>query len=282
VTEIVRAAGGIVLRRGPGGTELLLVHRIQYDDWSFPKGKLEPGESWAAAALREVEEETGLACLLGRELGHTDYTDSKGRPKRARYWAMVAPDAEATATNEVDAVRWAGVAEAAERLSYDRDRRFVALLAASPDEADVHLVRHALAADRSGWKRPDEERPLTAEGRRQADELVPLFRSLGFAALVSSPYVRCVQTFEPAADALDLPLQVHEALAEGGETRAALELIGSVALLGSTALSTHGDIQTQVIEAAGVGEGEQRKGSTWVLDVRAGEIAAGRYLPPPA
>jgi 8-oxo-dGTP diphosphatase len=282
VTEFVRAAGGIVLRHGQAGIELLLVHRTRYEDWSLPKGKLEPGESWPAAALREVEEETGLRCLLGRELGHSDYADAKGRPKRARYWAMVAPGAEATAANEVDAVRWAGFAEAAERLSYDRDRRFVALLAAGPDEGEVHLVRHALAADRRTWERPDEERPLTSEGRRQADALVPLFRNLGFDALASSRYVRCVQTFEPAAAALDLPLQVHDALAEGGDAAPALELIGAIALLGPTALSTHGDIQTQVIEAAGIGEGEQPKGSTWVLDVRAGEIAAGRYVPPPA
>ena len=123
-TELVRAAGGVVVRDG----RVLLVHRPRYGDWTLPKGKLEDGEAWEDAALREVEEETGLRCLLGRELGYTDYTDSKDRPKRARYWAMVAPGAEPTAASEVDAVRWAGIAEAAERLSYDRDRRFVALL----------------------------------------------------------------------------------------------------------------------------------------------------------
>ena len=282
MTEVVRAAGGVVLRRRPAGIELLLVHRPEYEDWSFPKGKLDPGESWEAAALREVEEETGLRCLLGRELGYTDYTDSKDRPKRARYWAMVAPGAEPAAANEVDDVHWAGFAEAAERLSYDRDRRFVALLASTADEADVHCVRHALAMDRDGWERPDEERPLTELGQAQADALVPVYRELGFAALVSSRYVRCVQTFEPAAAALDLPLQLHEALAEEGATEPALELIRAVALLGSTALSTHGNVQQEVIEAVGVGEGEQLKGSTWVLDVRAGEVAGGRYLPPPA
>src|ERR671931_615493 len=85
----VRAAGGVVWRRSTdGGIELALVHRPRYDDWSFPKGKLDPGESWEAAALREVREETGLECTLGRELPPTGYRDPKGRSKAVRYWLM--------------------------------------------------------------------------------------------------------------------------------------------------------------------------------------------------
>jgi len=146
----------------------------------------------------------------------------------------------------------------------------------------IYLVRHAKAGHRERWTDDDELRPLTKKGVQQAEALVELFRDQPFTRLISSRYVRCVQTFEPAAAALDLPLQLHEALAEEGATEPALELIRAVALLGSTALSTHGNVQQEVIEAVGVGEGEQLKGSTWVLDVRAGEVAGGRYLPPPA
>ncbi|HYX76881.1 MAG TPA: NUDIX domain-containing protein, partial [Gaiellaceae bacterium] len=107
-TGIVRAAGGVVTRSGAGGrSEILLVHRPKYDDWTLPKGKAEPGESDEDCALREVEEETGLACELGDEVAVLEYADAAGRPKRVRYFAMTPrTGAEAGPRNEVDAVRW--------------------------------------------------------------------------------------------------------------------------------------------------------------------------------
>jgi 8-oxo-dGTP pyrophosphatase MutT (NUDIX family)/phosphohistidine phosphatase SixA len=287
VSEVVRAAGGLVVRHGPNGPEVLLVHRPAYGDWTFPKGKLEPGEAEPDAALREVEEETGLRCLLGRELGHTEYVDSQGRPKVARYWTMVAPASEPAAANEVDAVRWASQDEAAEALSYDRDAKLLAALAV-PESVQVFLVRHAKAGNRDKWEAPDELRPLTGSGRRQAQAIAAELDRTGLAALVSSPYVRCVETLDPLAEATGLPVQEHDALAEGGSTGPALGLVRAVSSLGPTALSTHGDVQHGAVDAladAGVpltGPLEVAKGSTWVLDVRHGEIAAGRYVPPPA
>jgi 8-oxo-dGTP diphosphatase len=112
----VSAAGGIVIRHG----QVLLVHRGRYDDWTLPKGKLEPGESWGQGALREVQEETGLRCELGEELGRTHYEDAAGRPKEVRYYRMSAPG-EPRACNEVDEVRWVPLAEASALLSYRRD-----------------------------------------------------------------------------------------------------------------------------------------------------------------
>src|SRR5688572_5599802 len=90
----VKAAGGVVWRRGPGGVEVAVVHRPKHDDWSLPKGKLDPGESWEDAALREVEEEIGMSCELGRELPSSSYTDNKGRGKVVRYWMMQPQDGE--------------------------------------------------------------------------------------------------------------------------------------------------------------------------------------------
>ena len=101
---------------------VLLVHRPRYDDWTVPKGKLEPNERHAEAALREVEEETGLRCTLLRELPSTHYTDSKGRPKRVRYWAMTAVDGRFVPTDEVDEVRWLPLDDARALVSYERDR----------------------------------------------------------------------------------------------------------------------------------------------------------------
>ena len=124
--RLVRAAGGVITRPGPDGEpELLLVHRAKYDDWTLPKGKAEPGESDEECALREVEEETGLVCVLGEEVGVTEYEDSSGRPKRVSYFAMTAPGQQAGPHNEIDAVRWLPLKRALETLSYARDVKIV-------------------------------------------------------------------------------------------------------------------------------------------------------------
>jgi 8-oxo-dGTP pyrophosphatase MutT (NUDIX family) len=126
----VQAAGGVVSRAGEGGVlEVLLVHRPKYDDWTLPKGKLEPGETHEQAALREVEEETGLACELGRELPSTGYRDGKGRPKVVRYWAMRPLGGAFSPDHEVDEVRWASVEAARRLLTHDHDRGVVDALA---------------------------------------------------------------------------------------------------------------------------------------------------------
>jgi 8-oxo-dGTP pyrophosphatase MutT (NUDIX family) len=130
VTETVRAAGGLVLRQGEDGeSEILVVHRPAYDDWSFPKGKLEPGETEEDAAVREVEEETGLRCRLEHELATTRYRDGRGRRKTVRYWLMTPVGGALTPANEVDDVRFLAVPHAAQLLTYDRDRELLDLLA---------------------------------------------------------------------------------------------------------------------------------------------------------
>jgi 8-oxo-dGTP pyrophosphatase MutT (NUDIX family) len=122
VTEGIYAAGGVVVRDG----KVLLVHRPRYDDWTLPKGKLDPGESFQDAALREVEEETGMRCSLGRELPATAYSVGT-RPKLVRYWLMEPQSETAFVPNhETDELRWATRAEAMELLSYDRDRDVLA------------------------------------------------------------------------------------------------------------------------------------------------------------
>jgi 8-oxo-dGTP diphosphatase len=130
---MVRAAGGIISRRSERDeVEVLLIHRPGHDDWSLPKGKLEPGETEEECALREVWEETGLRCALGPELPRVSYRDAQGRAKSVRYWVMSATEGEARAQNEVDAVRWLGIADAARLLSYGTDRDLLAAFAALP------------------------------------------------------------------------------------------------------------------------------------------------------
>jgi 8-oxo-dGTP pyrophosphatase MutT (NUDIX family) len=120
---VIRAAGGVVVRDGEGGREILVVHRPRYDDWTLPKGKAEPGESDEECALREVEEETGLRCELEQELPSTSYSDAHGRPKRVRYWLMRPVAGELHFAHEVDRAQWLPRDEAARLLSYARDLR---------------------------------------------------------------------------------------------------------------------------------------------------------------
>jgi 8-oxo-dGTP diphosphatase len=121
----VKAAGGVVWRRGAGGVEVAVAHRPHREDWSLPKGKLDPGESWEEAAVREVEEEIGYRCKLGRELPHISYLDQKGRPKVVRYWLMEPVSGEFTPNDEVDELRWLIPAAAAALLTYPHDRELV-------------------------------------------------------------------------------------------------------------------------------------------------------------
>jgi 8-oxo-dGTP diphosphatase len=133
----VQAAGGAVLRpRAGGGVELCVVHRPKYDDWSLPKGKLDRGESFEQAAVREVLEETGLRCRLRQELDPVRYVDGKGRPKLVRYWLMdVAQDTGFLPNDEVDEVRWLEIPAAAALMTYEHDQELVAALVAGRPSA---------------------------------------------------------------------------------------------------------------------------------------------------
>jgi len=156
--SVVRAAGGVPVRETPDGRrEVLVIHRPQYGDWSFPKGKCEPGESDEACAIREVEEETGLVCVLGDELPSTSYTDSKGRPKRVRYWRLHIVGGGLRFVHEADDARWVSAAEAEGLLSYDRD---LAVLRATVgighllEDGEPARLAPALAADASAVETP--------------------------------------------------------------------------------------------------------------------------------
>ncbi|HET7466301.1 MAG TPA: NUDIX hydrolase [Candidatus Dormibacteraeota bacterium] len=125
--NVVKAAGGVVCREGSSGeTEIVVVHRPAYDDWTLPKGKVDPDETPEECALREVKEETGFKCELQRPLGCTAYVDRRGRNKVACYWVMEVISGRFRPGGEVDRMIWMTVPDAVKRLTYERDKALIA------------------------------------------------------------------------------------------------------------------------------------------------------------
>lgn len=207
-TEI--AAGGLLFR----GSEIAVVHRKRYDDWSLPKGKVKSGEHPVVAARREIAEETGVVGALTYRLPKQEY-DASGRPKVVHYWAVRAGQGDFVPSREVDELDWLDADTAAARLTYQGDRALLAaFLDRPPPTSTVLLVRHAHAGSRRDWDGPDEARPLSRKGRRQAGRLATGLTAWEPAYLAAADRVRCAQTVEPLATTLSLPLAVEPAISE--------------------------------------------------------------------
>jgi 8-oxo-(d)GTP phosphatase len=203
-SRLIKAAGAVAWRPGPDGRpEILLVHRRKYDDWSLPKGKVEPGETLPVTAVREVLEEGGARLALGRRLDSVRYNVG-GRPKRVHYWSasVASVDDHAVPNDEVDEVEWLAPDRAAERISYNRDNEVIADFARLPAQTvPVILLRHSKAVAKSHWKRADDRRPLDDAGRADAKALAELLACFGpRARLITSPAARCVETLRPFAE----------------------------------------------------------------------------------
>lgn len=290
---LVRAAGGLVARQDGRGRELVLVHRPAYDDWSFPKGKLESGEDELAAALREVEEETGLRCEALDDLGAVTYVDGRGRPKVVRYWQMTAPDqAELAPRHEIDVARWVTFEEASEVLTYPHDRllldRFVGQDRGGPT-VSVYLVRHVKAGERLRSPEPDELRGISKTGRKQAKALGAMLGDVGVTRLVSSPFLRAIQSLEPLAETSGLDITIAKELSEGERAAGAEAWVLAAAADGPAVLCTHGDVMRELVGSliergvpvTGDSEPGWAKAGTWRMAVRDGLVRELEYLPPP-
>ena len=230
----VLAAGALVWRLKNDKLQVLVVHRPRYDDWSFPKGKAEPGESMVLTAIREVAEETGRQIVLGRYLGKARRRLVSGRKKRTLYWAaQVLPEAgpgeglraavKPASKREINKVRWWKVEKAARKLTHADDKRLLARLVDwyESGQLQVHslvLVRHAKAVSRATWGygiNSEITRPLVmGRGQAQARDVAALLSAYGVGELVSSPWRRCVDTLAPYAHGCGLDLRSDEAFTE--------------------------------------------------------------------
>lgn len=222
-SRLVAAAGTILWRRSAAGAgvEVALVHRQRYDDWSWPKGKLDPGEGWVEAAARETTEETGLRPRVGVPLPKAVYAMPRGGVKEVRYWAAQAVGGKGRLTHEVDDVAWLTPRAARERLSYERDtRQLQALLDADQrgvlDTWPLVVVRHSEAIGRRHWSRDDRDRPLDANGRQQSQRLVGVLGAYAVPRVISSPSRRCVDTVAPYARAEKVTVHTRKRFSEEG------------------------------------------------------------------
>ena len=212
----ILAGGAVVTRDGqPRGTEVLIIHRKRYDDWTLPKGKVEVGESVPACAVREVREETGVTIRLSVPLDSISYEAGKAGLKKVDYWGGVVLNAERRAPDaEVDVVSWLPVRAALGRLTYSHDHFLVQQCLAQPPTTPLIILRHAKAMDRKDWSRKDTARPINSRGRRQSAMLVPMLHAYGVTKLVSSTSTRCLATLLPYADERKIPIEKHSLLSE--------------------------------------------------------------------
>jgi 8-oxo-dGTP pyrophosphatase MutT (NUDIX family)/phosphohistidine phosphatase SixA len=266
---IVHAAGGVVWRPGP---EILVVHRPRYDDWSLPKGKLERGEHPLAAAVREVEEETGVRGVPQVRMPSIRYlTGEPGVEKVVDFWTMrVLRESPHEPDDEITDVVWLSAREARERLTYTHDRGLVAAFTTLPTVASVVvLVRHAYAGKRTEWDGPDEERPLQGKGIRDAERaglLLPLFAP---DVVVSAPAKRCRDTVA----GVDAAVRLDGRFAEDGDVEEAVEALrGYAAASTSTVVCSQGGLMRPLLPRLRAGLGvapgtpvSSPKGAAWVL-----------------
>lgn len=213
--EPVYAAGVVVWHesRKDGAKDpkrrILIVHRDRHDDWSLPKGKVDPGETLFETAIRELEEETGIRALVGQPLGKIEYDLPSGRPKEVHYWLGEHPgpvdETAFEANDEVDEIRWVTTSKAREMLTYERDRDLLdkvdeIFAAGTARTRPIIIQRHGKAEPPHNWDGDDASRPLTSRGREQATQMAGILRYYAPEQLITSPATRCRQTIEPHAE----------------------------------------------------------------------------------
>jgi 8-oxo-dGTP diphosphatase len=263
-----RAAGVVLLRGSADDTEVLIVHRPGRQDWSLPKGKIDPGEHVVAAAIRECDEETGCTPVLQVPLATQTYS-VQSRPKVVNYWrARVRSEEGFTPDDEVDEVRWISTAAAASYLTYPSDQGLVADAVLRPDSLPLVILRHTQAMKRAQFDGDvDAERPLTGKGRSQSKALVPLLDAFGVTSVYASSARRCTETVKQYAKHLDTAVVREPLLTEEGhhaDPRGAAARAIELALTPEPlVLCSHRPVLPTILESMGIALGVGLEDPRW-------------------
>jgi 8-oxo-(d)GTP phosphatase len=277
----VRAAGVVTFRPG---REVLLVHRPKYDDWSFPKGKLERWEHATAAAVREVAEETGVHVRLGPPLTSQRYPTGR-RMKTVDYWTgRVVGDDDVSLyrpNHEIDQVAWIRIDKAEAMLTYPYDRTTLAeAVKVRRRTHAIVVLRHAKARSRDAWRADDQLRPLLKLGATQADRLVPLLAAYDVSRVISSTSTRCLQTVAPYAETTGWEVETRRRLSEERATEKGVQKIVDELLGGDrgAVLCSHRPVLPEVYDALGLRAAQRgvelEPAEMLVVHVRKGKVVA--------
>lgn len=279
---MIIAAGGVVWRESKDSKiELAIVHRPKYDDWTFPKGKLDTGEELISCAYREILEETGLAIELGPYLGEIAYEAVDG-PKQVTYWAAKALSSSKDfhANNEVDLLEWHNFESASKKLTRDSDREILEIFKKSPYQGTkLIMLRHAKALARSEWQSGDEDRPLDNLGQLQAKRMHAIYQVFGISQIHTSDAVRCYDTVIGLTNTLKIEPVITSKLSEytfeknkDKSLEYALELTETSRATGETILlCSHNPVLPRMLERVTkksdieLPENKLKPGDAWVL-----------------
>lgn len=304
----VFAAGAVLWRHtgshGPGTPEsaggengdeieIAVIHRPHYDDWSLPKGKVDPGENIVVTATREIAEETGYSPSLGWLLGYIHYPLGN-RTKVVYYWTAEVTDGSFRDNDEVDELHWLSPADARAKVSYDADREVIAAaeeVLALGCTRRVLYVRHAKAMNPDNWNEDDDLRPLTKKGRRQADALPTVLEGYRPRSVFTAAPERCRATVEPTADALGLDIETDVNLGDAvlrHSARTVMEALVQASSAPVSVVCSQGDVIPAVVSGLAEDAGfdiedlRTKKGSVWVLHFGADDTLLGAdYLASP-
>lgn len=313
----IRAAGAVLWSRNSSGQLVVaVIHRPRYDDWSLPKGKLDPGETAPVAAAREIHEETGFTAALGRFLDRVRYDipprgdeeHNDVTPKSVDYYSARAAGGEFHVNSEVDELRWLPVELAERTVSYPHDVGILRTFTELPVElTTLMLVRHAKAGKREDWDGDDDLRPLSDSGLRQAEALRALLGAFGPDRVLAAPRLRCVQTVRGCAEDLGTEVAHEPALSEEGYAQdpvlATARLLAIAADSGAPVVCSQGAVIPHLVRELAERDGVRlpanangtstnkdvpnKKGSVWLLSFTppdaddGAQLVAADYFPSP-